>query len=158
MSGRITYGLQIQLWPWLVRTAREPRSVTSDLQHNTSNEISWTVRQEPVSIVDRIKTGDQSTSSYKTFAHRTGKARIGHHAINLIRACVFTFVHEPADLLVPHWGTRSNRSNVKGHIIQRRLHLNILCKTRCVRTAPGRNVMFWCRRDVRGHIVYNTVG
>ena len=28
------------------------------------------------------------------------------------------------------------RSNVKGHIIQRRSHLN-LCKTRCVRTAPG---------------------
>ena len=28
------------------------------------------------------------------------------------------------------------------------------CKTRCVRTAPGRNVMFWCRSDVRGHIVY----
>ena len=45
------------------------------------------------------------------------------------------------------------RSNVTGHIIQRRLHLN-LCKTRCVRTAPGRNVMFWCRRDIRGHIVY----
>ena len=45
------------------------------------------------------------------------------------------------------------RSNVKGHIIQRQLHIH-LCKTRCVRTAPGRNVMFWCRRDVRGHIVY----
>ena len=40
------------------------------------------------------------------------------------------------------------------HIIQRRLHLN-LCKTRCVRTAPGRNVMFWCRHDVRGHILPN---
>ena len=39
-----------------------------------------------------------------------------------------------------------------------RSHLLNLCKTRCVRTAPGRNVMFWCRRDVRGHIVLIHLG
>ena len=31
-----------------------------DLPHNVSNEIPWLVRPEPVSILDRIKTGDQS--------------------------------------------------------------------------------------------------
>ena len=41
--------------------AREPRSVTADRWHNVSNEISWMVRPEPVAILDRIKTGDQSS-------------------------------------------------------------------------------------------------
>ena len=36
----------------LVASSCDPRSVTSDLQHNVSNEIPWMVHQEPVFILE----------------------------------------------------------------------------------------------------------
>ena len=70
-DGHPCANISSNIWMAEVRTrvvqrsfVREPQSMSVDIWHNVFNEIPWLVRPEPVSILDRIKTGDQSNTVY----------------------------------------------------------------------------------------------